>query len=253
MNSRRIIVGTSGWMYKHWDSKFYPPTMKNEQKLEYYATAFPTVEINTTFYHFAKETSFAKWHEQTPKNFMFSVKINRRYTHIKRLIVDDEILKSLQIFFKSIQKLKEKLGVILIQLPESAKRNDERLDIFLKTCVAIIKKQKFKPKLAIEFRHSSWFEREVYDILKKWNVALVIANSSRYPYEIEITSDFSYLRFHGPANMFLGKYTQAQLKKWKKVMDGFPKKVKVIYAYFNNDEKANAIENAAYLKKIVEG
>lgn len=154
---------------------------------------------------------------------------------------------SLEAFFESIWGLKEKLGAVLMQLPASFKVNRERLDIFLQACKELTSKVGYKPDLAIEFRHDSWFCAEVYEMLEKYNVALVIANSSKYPYVIRTTGDFSYMRFHGPKKMFHGKYTEEDLKYWRDEILTFSKSLKRVYIYFNNDLEANAIENADYL------
>lgn len=108
----------------------------------------------------------------------------------------------------------------------------------------------YPPDLAFEFRHESWFSEDTYRILEKHNTALVIANSSKYPYEVRTTADFSYMRFHGPKDLFLGRYSEGELQDWKEQIDGFSKKLRKVYIYFNNDLKANAVENADYLQGL---
>ncbi|EKE27393.1 MAG: hypothetical protein ACD_3C00213G0002 [uncultured bacterium (gcode 4)] len=242
-----ILIWTSGWMYKHWDKKFYPPEVKNEHKLEFISNHYKTLEVNTSFYHFVKSDTFKKWHDESAPWFTFSVKASRYYTHIKRLKIDEELLNSMNLFFVSLKSLGDKLWAILFQLPESFPERLERLDIFLSSLQEILIKQDIKPDIAFEFRHQSWFKDETYDILKKYNIALVIANSSRYPYEVKTTADFSYMRFHWPENMFLWKYSESELQHWKDEIDKFSAGLKRIYIYFNNDLDANAVENSDYL------
>lgn len=234
-------------MYKHWGEKFYPEDLKDSEKLAYISRHYGTLEVNTSFYHFVRKSVFAKWYGEAPEGFVFSVKAPRYYTHLKRLKLDEEVTASLERFFDSIEALEEKLGAVLFQLPASFKAYPERLDAFLDAHKPYVEKMKNKPDIAFEFRHDSWFTEETYDVLKKHNVALVIANSSRYPYEIRTTADFSYMRFHGPETMFLGKYTEEELLEWKKEIRKFSKPLRKVYIYFNNDLEANAVENADYL------
>lgn len=242
-----ILIWTAGWMYKHWEKKLYPQDIKNEDKLGYISNHYKTLEINTTFYHFVKGDVYKKWHNESTAGFVFSVKASRYYTHIKRLKIDEEVLTSLELFFSNLQFLKEKLWAVLFQLPERFLEQSERLDFFLSSVQNIQKKLKIKVDLAFEFRHESWFNENIYAILKKYNVALVIANSSRYPYVIKTTADFSYMRFHGPEKLFLWKYDESELQYWKDEIDKFSSSLRKVYIYFNNDLDANAVENADYL------
>ena len=237
-------------MYKSWDKNFYPNDLKNEKKLSYISKHYKTLEVNTTFYHFVKKDIFRKWYDETTDNFIFSIKAPRFYTHLKRLKIDDEMINSVRFFLSNIQELKEKLWSLLIQLPESFKENKDRLELFFGLIAQILDDFEYKPDIAIEFRDSSWFKEEIYDLLKKFNVALVIANSSRYPYVIKTTADFSYMRFHWPERMFLWKYSEDELKYWKSEIDKFSKNLKKVYVYFNNDLDANAVENADFLMSL---
>lgn len=108
----------------------------------------------------------------------------------------------------------------------------------------------YRPDLAVEFRHESWFSENIYETLERHNAALVIANSSRYPYVVRTTADFSYMRFHGPEHMFLGKYSDEELTQWRDEILKFPPSLRRIYIYFNNDLEANAVENADTLVSL---
>lgn len=246
-----ILVGTSGWMYKDWGEKFYPEGMKNADKLAYISRHYDTLEINTSFYHFVRKSTFEKWRGESAENFVFSVKASRYYTHRKRLKLDEEVERSMGLFFESLGGLEGKLGAVLFQLPESFQANVERLEAFLDAVVNISGKYGKMPDTAFEFRHASWFCDETYAALEKRNAALVIANSSRYPYEIRTTADFSYMRFHGPESMFLGKYSEDELRDWREKIMEFSKSLRRVYVYFNNDLEANAVENADYLRSLM--
>ncbi|EKE30310.1 MAG: hypothetical protein ACD_2C00010G0003 [uncultured bacterium (gcode 4)] len=248
----KILIGTSGWMYKHWDKKFYPPELKNGQKLNYISNHYITLEVNTSFYHFVKASTFKKWYDESAPWFTFSVKASRLYTHIKRLKIDDELINSMNLFFSTLKSLEDKLWAVLFQFPETFHKKDDRLWIFLDNLGEILKNQWILPDIAFEFRHESWFNDETYETLKSHNVALVIANSSRYPFSIRSTADFSYMRFHWPENMFLWKYEESDLRYWKNEIDRLSGDLKKIYIYFNNDLDANAVENADYLVSLFE-
>ncbi|MEA3464100.1 MAG: DUF72 domain-containing protein [Patescibacteria group bacterium] len=237
----KIYIGTSGWSYNDWaDGVFYPPDISNRGWLEYYSRHFNTVEINASFYHQMSAKTFAKWRQITPKNFIFSVKISRFLTHIKKLNNSKE---PWQRFINNAKMLKEKLGPILVQLPPRFKANKEKLEDFLK-----ITPKKYK--LAFEFRDKSWFDKEILQILKKYNATLVFADFKGVPVVDEITADFIYIRMHGPADLYSSKYTAGQLQKLADKINRWKKEVKEIYVYFNNDTEGYALENAKTLIKL---
>src|SRR4051794_25671650 len=124
----KLLIGTSGWMYKDWDGRFYPEDVKDPDKLPYFAKHFSTVEINSTFYHLPLETSVQRWYDITPKNFVFTVKLSRYLTHTKRLVPDDTFDESLREFFVRAKPLREKLGVVLAQLPAGFRADQPRLE-----------------------------------------------------------------------------------------------------------------------------
>jgi uncharacterized protein YecE (DUF72 family) len=237
---KQINIGTSGWSYEHWKKIFYPDEIKSKDWLGYYSDSFLTVEVNTTFYHVPRETTVKNWYKVVSKNFIFSIKINRYITHRKKL---KDCKESLEIFYKSIQKLKNKIGPILIQLPPSFSINPERLQDF----IGYLNK---KYLYTIEFRHDSWFEDEIYNILKKNNIALCITDLNGKQTPELITADFTYIRLHGPHRAYKGSYGLAKLKKWKAKFEDWSKTIS-IYCYFDNDEKAYAIKDALSLKKLL--
>jgi len=246
----KFYIGTSGWQYSSWKGKFYPPNLESKKWLNFYSKKFETVEVNTSFYHLTKRSTFEKWKKEIKKNFLFSVKLYRVFTHFLKLKLKKEDLITLEQFFFNVEALKENLGPILIQLPPSLKKNLKLLESFFKEYKKIAKKV-FKKEIltAIEFRHKSWFEKDVEDFLRKQKIAFCISDSPRWETRILKTTDWIYLRFHGKPQLFVSKYSEKELKEWAKIL----KKLnpKTCFVYFNNDFYAHAIENALYLKKIL--
>lgn len=246
MNKKgKIFIGTSGWIYSHWNGIFYPEKLSLKEKLLFYSKHFRTTEINYSFYHLPRKRTFKNWYNITPKNFIFSVKGSRFITHIKRL---KDIKEPLKNFIENAKELKEKLGPILFQFPPSFKKEREETERFKKFLELI---KKYKLSFAFEFRHKSWFQEKIYNLLRKYNSALVIADSSRYPKAEICTTDFVYFRFHGPGSLFSSKYSKEQLEKFAQLIKKFLKEKKDIFCYFNNDFSGFAIENAKELIKLL--
>ncbi len=247
---QKILVGTSGWVYKDWAEMFYPEDLK-EDKLIFYAREFNTVELNSSFYHLPASETFKNWRKKTPKDFIFTVKVSRFITHQKRLITDDRGKEAIARLVSHASGLEEKLGVFLIQLPPNFKADTERLDKFLGAYNEEVKKNHLKCGLVIEFRNESWFTDEVMKILEKYKTALVISSSSQIPMDIKFTADLAYIRFHGPGQLFSSKYSEEQLETWAEKIKNFPPGIKKVFVYFNNDFKGYAILNARYLKELL--
>lgn len=238
----KTYIGTSGWSYGDWaDDVFYPYDLPEKNWLEFYSEHFPTVELNTSFYHLPAAKTFINWRQRTPPNFLFSVKISRYLTHIKKL---SEPKEPWQRFIKNARELREKLGPILVQLPPNFKVNQDKLNNLLK----IIPE---KYKIALEVRDDSWFNKDIYQTLKRFNVALVNADSQEWPTPDVTTADFIYVRMHGPVGLYDSKYSTAQLKKLAEKIKSWKKEKQEIYVYFNNDTKGYAVENAKKLRQLV--
>lgn len=240
-NTQKLYIGTSGWVYKHWYEVFYPEEVKSDGLLQFYSQHFKSVELNASFYHLPKPSVFKGWYNKTPKDFLFSVKASRYITHIKKL---RDFEAGWTRFIEAAKELKEKLGPILFQLPPFLKANKEVLE----TALNVLPKGH---KYAFEFRHESWFVTEIYDILKKYNIALVVADSPDFPLKKEITADFIYLRFHGSKSLYGSKYTDEELNSWAKDIKAWQKQGIDVYAYFNNDAEGYAVENAKQLIEIL--
>jgi uncharacterized protein YecE (DUF72 family) len=241
---KKLYIGTSGWIYFHWQGIFYPEDLPSKDKLKYFSQHFKTAEINYSFYHLPRPSSYQNWYLQTPEDFLFAVKASRFITHIKRL---SGVKEAWEQFLENALYLKEKLGPILFQFPPSFRANAveiKRLEDFLK----LITKDKIR--YAFEFRHKSWQDKKIYELLKKYNVAWVIADSSRYPKVEVVTADFVYIRMHGSKILFASKYTKKELEDLAQKIKKYLKQGLDVYVYFNNDAYGYAIENAKELLKL---
>jgi uncharacterized protein YecE (DUF72 family) len=240
-NVRKVRVGCSGWSYDHWREAFYPGGCAPGRWLRFYATHFDTVEVNATFYRLPTREAVARWAEESPPGFLFTVKASRYLTHVKRL---REIEPGIALLWERLEPLRasRKLGPLLWQLPPTFRRDEERLAAALSA---------FPPKQrhAIEFRHESWFTPEVYGLLRERNAALAIGDHPRVNafQSHELTADFTVVRFHGGTRGRRGNYSRRELDEWAARLRSWSSGVDV-YAYFNNDWEAFAVRNARYLQ-----
>jgi uncharacterized protein YecE (DUF72 family) len=237
----RTYVGTSGWSYDHWQGRFYPKNIPRKEWFEYYCQQFQTVEINNTFYNLPGESTFKDWHERTPPDFLFSVKASRYITHMKKLKDPEEPVRN---FMKRVKLLRSKLGPILFQLPPGWKHNTERLEIFLE----LLPKGK---RYTFEFRDNSWWINEVYELLKKHKCSFCIFDLEGRLSPKEITSDFIYIRLHGPDEAYQGSYTNRKLNSWAGNISDWNEQGFDVFCYFDNDERGYAAENARTLRRII--
>jgi len=236
-----LRIGTSGWSYKHWKGLFYPEDLNTNEWLKYYCKHFDTVELNSSFYHLPKLTTFESWYRKTPKNFLFAVKGSRFISHILKL---NDAREPLQTLLNNASGLKEKLGPILFQLPPNFSLDLKRLEKFIKILPT-------DQRFTFEFRHQSWFCEEVYKLLKKNNLALTISDTPKYPLIEKVTADFVYIRLHGHEVLYASRYSKAELSEWARKIRGWLKDNLDIYVYFDNDANANAVRNATELKELL--
>jgi len=234
-----IRIGTSGWHYNHWKELFYPAGLPKSKWFEHYAQHFDTVEINNTFYQLPKEVSLKRWHEQAPKNFLYSVKANRYITHIKRLKDTSEAIER---FFDRIGILKSRLGPILYQLPPSLHKDLDLLESFIK----LLPK---KLSAVFEFRHESWFSEDTFNLLNQFGAGFCVHDLSGKETPRVVTADIIYVRFHGPTGKYEGNYSKPALKNWAQWIRDNRTGISSVFAYFNNDIGAYAINNAKTLKQ----
>ncbi len=235
-----IRIGCSGWNYAHWRERVYPKGLPASRWLAHYATLFDTVEVNATFYRLPTQKAVAGWVEQTPPGFLLTIKASRYLTHIKRLT---DLTSGVARFYERIDPLvrSPKLGPVLWQLPGNFKRDDERLARAL---------EHLPPgRHCFEFRHESWFADDVYDLLRRHGAALVVGDDPRRPFQtLELTADWTFVRFHSGRRGRNGNYSQRELEEWAQRIERWRERVDV-YAYFNNDWEGYAVKNGLWLRK----
>lgn len=244
----RLLVGTSGYNYQHWwNGVFYPRELPQKRWLEFYSQFFDTVELNVSFYRLPERKTFEGWYERTPEHFHFSVKGSRFITHIKRL---KDCQEPLQAFFDHAHGLKEKLNVVLWQLPPTFKVNLDRLGAF---CSLLANISTSTPvRQSFEFRDESWFCPEVYGLLEKHNFSLCLAHSAALPSVERTTADFTYIRFHGGECLYGSNYSEGELRDWSKRIGVWLEDGMDVYGYFNNDAFGFAVKNALTLKELAD-
>ena len=238
---KNVLIGTSGWSYKSWQAHFYPPHVPAAEHLRFYVSQFPTVEINLTFYRLPTTRMVEGWRAAAPKGFVFAVKGSRFITHMKKLANLDGGLKR---YFDRLTPLKQKIGVVLWQLPPFLKLDLQRLEGFLKLLPESYEH-------AIEFRHPSWLESRTFHLLQHYGIAHVSVSSRAMPVNLTVTSHIVYIRFHGLAGGAAHDYTRTELKPWVDHTRQQAKSAKKVFAYFNNDANERAPANAKLLMSMV--
>jgi uncharacterized protein YecE (DUF72 family) len=229
----RVRIGISGWNYKGWRGKFYPPKLPQKQELAYAASLFPSIEVNGTFYGLQRPSSFLTWAEQTPPNFVFAIKGSRFITHMLKLRGVEQALANF--FASGPLALGPKLGPFLWQFPpqfafnadrfeeffnllpqtttaaaELARRHDQRLEgrAFTETL-------RHRPlRHAVEIRHESFRSPEFIKLLRRYRIANVVADTVDWPRLMDVTSDFVYCRLHGSEVLYTSGYTDVDLDLW---------------------------------------
>ena len=233
-------IGCSGWSYQGWVDKFYPAGLKQGEWLGHYAQHFNTVEVNMSFYRFPFKNMLKGWYNRTPKSFLFTLKANRMITHVKKLEGTEELLAS---FYSLADLLKEKLACILFQMPPSLTKDKhlDRLEAFLKTLSP-------DHSNVVEFRHKSWFCKEVYDLLASRKAIFCILSAPGFPSDAVVTGELAYVRFHGAESWYDYHYSKEELREWARRI----RKLKVdTFGYFNNDVNACAPFNALELDRML--
>jgi uncharacterized protein YecE (DUF72 family) len=280
-----VRIGISGWRYEPWRGVFYPDDLAQHRELQYASRQVPSIEINGTFYSLQRPEHFQAWYEQTPDDFVFSVKGSRFITHMKKL---RDVQAPLANFFASgIFNLREKLGPFLWQFPPNFGYNAERLEEFFdllprdtESALALARKRdarvKGRSRLAIdavrklrhciEIRHESFRDASFIRMLRRQKIALVVADTAgKWPLVEDVTADFMYLRLHGDKVLYASGYSDAALDNWaarirawseaaeppdaRKVADFPPprRKGRDVYCYFDNDMKVHAPFDARQL------
>lgn len=234
----RVVVGTSGWQYRDWRERFYPPGVPQRSWLAYFSERFPAVEINNTFYMLPAEDTFVRWREESAPGFVFAVKASRYITHIRRL---RDCREPLRRFWSRSRRLGKKLGPVLFQLPPNFQADLDRLRGFLRLLPTSM-------RAAFEFRHPSWEAREVYEALDHAGSAIVLADrpGARPPYVV--TGGWSYVRFHQGRRSGPG-YAREKLRRYAERLAGSG--AEETWAFFNNDQQGAAVRDAATLTALL--
>jgi uncharacterized protein YecE (DUF72 family) len=238
------LIGTSGWQYDHWKRRFYP--VSGDEKipqrawLEFYAQRFATVESNAAFYNLPAKSTFEAWRNRTPQDFIVAVKVSRYLTHIRKL---NDPKEPVERFVDRSRGLGDKLGPALLQLPPQLGLDLDRLRETLEAFPSGM-------RVAVEFRHASWWTDEVRALLEKHGAALCLADRRRPVSPIWRTTDWTYVRFHGGRGSPPGCYGDDALATWiDRIAETWPKSADV-FVYFNNDGHACALDNAVTFAKL---
>ncbi|WP_372167308.1 DUF72 domain-containing protein [Xanthomonas axonopodis] len=273
-----IRIGISGWRYARWRGTFYPAGLAQRRELEYAAGCFPSVEINGSFYSLQRPDSFQRWHDETPEDFVFSVKGPRFITHMKRLRDCEQALANF--FASGILRLGAKLGPVLWQLPPTLRFDAELLDAFLGSLprdseAALARARKRDTALmqgrsalaidrnrpirhALEVRHDSFCDPACMRLLRRHNVAVVVADTAgKFPYMEDVSADFVYVRLHGDAQLYASGYSDTALDRWAARIAAWAsgaepddaarvgararkRAMRDVYCYFDTDMKVHA-------------
>lgn len=243
-----IRVGTSGWSYKEWEGVFYPKGEKN--KLTYYSKFFDTVEIDSSFYAYPKKAMIQGCVRATPERFLFTAKVPKLITHDKKLEQEKGVTKDLNRFLHEIRPLMDsrKLGALLLQMPPSFEYGTGygRLERFFEVLPDDV-------RFAIEFRNKSWLRPETWELLRKFGVANTIVDEPLLPPDTVVTTDFSFIRFHGhgKAPWYNYRYSDKEIKEWAPKVKKVAASTTYAYTYYNNHFRGNAPENALKMLKAL--
>jgi uncharacterized protein YecE (DUF72 family) len=287
MTEPDIRIGISGWRYEPWRGVFYPDKLPQRRELEYASRMLPTIEINGSFYSLQSPAFYSQWHDATPDDFVFAVKGPKYITHMRRL---KEIETPLANFFANgLFELKDKLGPILWQFPPQLPFKPERFEAFfaqlprdtlaaaeiaarhdhrVEDRMSLVPERKRKLRHAIEIRHESFADPAFIALLRKYRIALVVADTAgKWPLLEDLTADFVYLRLHGDKELYASGYSDAALERWAhrirtwseggQVSDAklaspkpAPKRAqRDVFVYFDNDVKVHAPYDAATLMR----
>jgi len=236
-------IGTSGWNYPHWKERFYPAGLPAGDWLAYYAERFSSVEINATFYRLPEEATLDAWRDAVPASFRFAVKASRYITHMKKL---KDPQASIARFFARIERLGERLGPVLFQLPPNWHCNAERLAAFLDALPAGY-------RYAFEFRDESWWTDEVAELLAEHEAAWCLFDLDGLTAPSWTTTDLVYLRLHGSDGPYQGSYEDDALREWASAIRAWESEGRSLHCYFDNDAEAQAPGDAQRLVDCLTG
>lgn len=226
----KLFVGTSGFAYKEWKPEFYPADLPQRRFLEHYASVFPSVEINATFYRMPTAKVLEQWLTETPESFTFTLKASQRITHHRRLKDADE---EVSYFLNVARTLGDRLGAILIQCPPNLKHDQERLETFVAGLPG-------KPyRFAFEFRHDSWAIDEVFELLASNGCAWCVSDTAEKPAPMRTTTSFAYLRLRGI------DYDEEALQRWFAATSEVLDRGDDAYVYFKHEDDPSGVRYAS--------
>ena len=236
-----IYVGTSGWQYRDWKTRFYPEGLPQREWLSYFSTRFPTVEVNNSFYRLPNAETFERWGRESASGFVVAVKASRYITHIRRL---RDAKDSVELFWERARRIGDKLGPVLFQLPPRFRADLDRLEEFL----GVLPKG-MRP--AFEFRDRTWQSEDVYRLMEKAGTAWVIPDRPGWRVPDVVTGGWAYLRFHEGGHAPRGAgYRRDKLRRWADRIAAYD--ARDVFAYFNNDPGAAAVRDAAVMMELLE-
>jgi uncharacterized protein YecE (DUF72 family) len=231
----KFWIGTSGFQYSEWKGNFYPDELPSAKMLHFYAERFSTTEINYTFHRIPAQKTIDNWKAQTPQKFRFALKAPQKITHWSKL---RDCSDTLEYFCKVISGLDERLGPVLFQLPPTFKKNADVLSSFLREFPDM--------RGAFEFRHESWFEDDVFELLESRNMALCIADTETIATPKEITANYGYLRLRR------GDYTDEDVKRWSEFVRQQNAKWSDAFIYFKHEESGIGPKLARQTMELLE-
>jgi uncharacterized protein YecE (DUF72 family) len=233
-----LRIGTSGWHYQSWWGPFFPKALKKKDALRYYASRFSATELNAPFYRTPSEEAVKGWAEQTPDEFLFAWKASKFITHWKRL--SENSANSIELLDSRVKLLGHKLGPILFQLPPQFEADRERLAAFLKMVPR-------RWRCVFEFRHRSWYDDAILELLSAHDVALCISDHHDAPAPWIVTAPHVYLRPHGPGGRYRGSYDEKTLRDWTRRIRAWQREGRDVFCFFDNDQKSAAPKDAQRL------
>ncbi|GAA4352547.1 DUF72 domain-containing protein [Microbacterium rhizosphaerae] len=237
-------IGTSGWSYEHWEEALYHGVATG-RRLQVYAQEFDTVELNASFYRWPSDARFAAWRDQLPAGFEVAVKAPRGLSHSRRLRDPAEWISRIE---RGLRALSDRRGPLLVQLPPTMERDDDRLDVFLSMLAGWTRP-------AVEFRHASWNDEDVFAILERHGTAYCIMSGAGLPTVLRVTGALVYARLHGPdqERLYRGSYSDDELREWARRIREWEAAGHDVYVYFDNDEAGHAVRNARTLIAMLAG
>ena len=235
-------IGCSGFHYKHWRGCFYPENLATTKWFDYYNNYFKTFELNVTFYRFPRLNTLEQWYAKSPADFSFSVKMFKGITHYKQF---NDTQRMIGDFYDIVREgLKEKVGCILFQMPPRMKYKEEKLNQILDQLDPSFKN-------VLEFRHESWWNADVFNLLTQKNVAFCGMSHPDLPEDVIQNTDTLYYRFHGVPRLYQSKYEAGKLQVIADEIEQ-NESIKEVFIYFNNDIDASAIANATEMNEYVQ-